>query len=665
MVRPPTSILVWSPSGPLTGYPPAWVAAAAAAPVPSAGAAAATCPGAAVAFADPGVGVGAGVGATTALAAPLPGFTVTGVGPFGAGAFSHPDITANTTAATATTTNALPTTFAKVETGILEPHPHELLLQLCFMVYRIGARLMPHASPTLPARVRLTGARFWTADPMNPWAASVDIADGRITAVDAPPRPDLPTITLPATAVVTPGLIDAHIHLSLGGQTLNQLDLSTVHSRAEFESRIEHAARTLAPGRWLRAFGWNESHWGGERPTRAWLRGAGNTPCIAYRMDQHACVVNDAVLALIGAEPCPAGGEIVRDSTGAATGLLLEQAAWRLVNPRVPIPTVEDRRAALLATFQHCNSFGITAVGSMEYESDLRDTHDYLRTHARAACTVRVIATILDRAWPVDFAWGRAFANDELLAIAGWKSFIDGTLGSRTARMIAPYADDATNRGMLVEFAAEHPDRLRAWARTVIAHGFSPSVHAIGDEALRVALDAIAPEDHARIARFEHCQTMDDAELARMHGRIASMQPLHKADDARSAPARLGHDRMHTFFRFRDLLTAGARLAFGSDWPIVSCDPRLGIRAAVTGLDLNGTPCRTDQNLTVEECLRAYTSGAADALRAPALGRIAPGCHADFCVFTDDPFACHWADTLPRIMATIAAGTPVYGRIAP
>jgi predicted amidohydrolase YtcJ len=113
------------------------------------------------------------------------------------------------------------------------------------------------------------------------------------------------------------------------------------------------------------------------------------------------------------------------------------------------------------------------------------------------------------------------------------------------------------------------------------------------------------------------------------------------------------------------LLSAGARLAFGSDWPIVSCDPRLGIRAAVTGLDLDGTPCRTDQNLTVEECLRAYTSSAADALRAPALGRMAPGCHADFCIFADDPFAFQWADTLPRIMATIAAGTPVYGHIAP
>ena len=593
----------------------------------------------------------------------MAGFAATGVGPFGAGAFSHPDITANTTAATATTTTALPTTFAKVETGTLEPHPHEPLLQLCFMLHRIGNHPMNHASPTLPTRVRLAGGRFWTADPMNPWASSVDIADGRITAVDAPPRPDLPTVTLPATAVVTPGLIDAHLHLSLGAQTLAQLDLTEVNSRAEFESRIEHAARALAPGRWLRAFGWNESNWGGERPTRAWLRAAGNTPCVAYRMDQHACVVNDAVLALIGNAPCPTGGDIVRDSSGVATGLLLEQAAWQLVNPRVPTPPAEDRRAALQTAFRHCNTFGITAVGSMEYESDLRETHEYLRTHARTACTVRVIATILDREWPVDFAWGREFAHDELLSIAGWKSFIDGTLGSRTARMLRPYADDVSNRGMLVEFAAHHPDRLRSWARTVIAYGFSPSVHVIGDEALRIALDAITPEDHARIARYEHCQTMDDAELARMPGRIASMQPLHKADDARSAPARLGAERMHTFFRFRDLLAAGARLAFGSDWPIVSCDPRLGIRAAVTGLDLDGKPCCTDQNLSVEECLRAYTSGAADALRTPAIGRIAPGCHADFCVFSEDPFVCQWESALPGIMATVAAGTVVHGRL--
>ena len=541
--------------------------------------------------------------------------------------------------------------------------------------------MSPSAQP-LPARFRIEGARVWTADAAQPWARAVAVADGRITEVDAAEAAgaahasggggatgpsDTPVVRLPHGSVVVPGLIDGHLHLSLGAQTLAQLDLSAVRSRAEFEDAVAGAARALAPGRWLRAYGWHEANWGGERPTKDWLRGAGSTPCVAYRMDQHACVVNDAVLGLLAGEPCPAGGEIVRDAAGAPTGLLLEQAAWRLVNPRLPEPPAEDRRAALLAAMRHCNSFGITAVGSMEYQRDLREVHAHLRAHARGDCTLRVRATILDRDWPVDLSWGRSFAGDDLLAVVGWKTFADGTLGSRTARMLGPYADDAETRGMLVEFADHDArrgtTRLRDWARAVIAAGFSPAVHAIGDAALRAALDAFVPEDAALVARYEHCQTVDDADLARMRGRIASMQPLHKADDARIARARLGDARMRAFFRFRDLVDAGARLSFGSDWPIVSCDPRLGIRAAVTGLDLDGRPCATDQNLSVEECLLAYTAGAADALRAPGIGRIAPGAHADLCVFADDPFACDWSRSLPRIAATVLGGRLVHGAL--
>ena len=522
----------------------------------------------------------------------------------------------------------------------------------------------PLAAP-LPARIRLDGARFWTADAARPWARSVTLDGGRIESVDAPADGRTPTITLPAGWVVTPGLIDGHLHLSLGAQTLAQLDLSGVRSRAEFEARVAERARTLAAGRWLRAFGWHEADWGGERPTKEWLRGAGDVPCVAYRMDQHACVVNGPVLGMIAGEPCPAGGEVVRDASGAPTGLLLEQAAWRLVNPRLPEPPAEDRRDALLAAMRHCNAFGITAVGSMEYERDLREVHSHLRAHRRDDCTVRVLATILDRDWPVDLAWGRGFEGDDLLAIVGWKSFIDGTLGSRTARMLEPYADGDGGRGLLVEFAehdARHgTHRLRDWARAVLDAGFSPSVHAIGDEALRVALDAIAAQDGGRVGRYEHCQTVADADLPRMRGRVASMQPLHKADDARIAPARLGASRMRGFFRFRDLVRAGARLAFGSDWPIVSCDPRLGIRAAVTARDLDGRTCMADQALSVEECLHAYTAGAADALRAPHLGRLAPGCAADLCAFADDPFTCDWEHALPGVAATVLAGRVVHG----
>jgi hypothetical protein len=514
------------------------------------------------------------------------------------------------------------------------------------------------------APTRIEG-RIWTADPARPWAASVEWRDGAVVAVDAPPSPGARTVRLPPAHVALPGLIDAHLHLTLGALTLAQLDLSRVRSRAEFERAVADAARTLAPGRWLRAHGWHEANWGGERPTRAWLAGAGDVPCVAYRMDHHACVVNDPVLARIAGVPCPEGGEVVRDAGGAPTGLLLEQAAWRLVNPIVPEPPAADRREAVLRAHAHCNAFGITAVGSMEYERDLREVHVPLGERLGAARTLRVLATILDRDWPVDRAWGRALRPDGHLRVAGWKQFIDGTLGSRTARMLEPYSDDAGNRGMLVETAAESRDRLREWARETVELGFSPSMHAIGDEAMRVALDAVDPVDPARVARFEHCQTLDDADLARMRGRVASMQPLHKADDARIAHARLGEARMRSFFRFRDLADAGARLAFGSDWPIVSCDPRLGIRAAVTGLDLDGRPCRIDQNLTVGESLAAYTRGAADALRAPDLGMLAPGRAADLCVLAADPFAWDWhGGALPAVAATVVAGREVHGALA-
>jgi predicted amidohydrolase YtcJ len=359
-------------------------------------------------------------------------------------------------------------------------------------------------------------------------------------------------------------------------------------------------------------------------------------------MDHHACVVNDAVLALIGDSPCPGGGAIVRDPHGAPTGLLLEQAAWQLVNPRIPTPPPEDRQAAVRRAFAHCHAFGITAVGSMEYEADLREVYEPLRAGDPRAFTLRVLATILDRDWPLDRAWGASFPSDERLRIVGWKSFADGTLGSRTARMLLPYADDPGNRGMLVEFAAHSAERLRAWAADTLAAGFSPAVHAIGDEAMRASLDAFEPVDAGRIARYEHCQTLYDATVA---------------------PVRLGAGRMRSFFRFRDLADAGARLSFGSDWPIVSCDPWLGVRAAVTGLDLEGRPCRPDQNLAVEEALLAYTRGAADALRAPDLGRIAPGARADLCVLADDPFSLDWSRATPRVAATIAGGRLVHGAI--
>jgi len=195
--------------------------------------------------------------------------------------------------------------------------------------------------------------------------------------------------------------------------------------------------------------------------------------------------------------------------------------------------------------------------------------------------------------------------------------------------------------------------------RAVQDIGLSPSVHAIGDRAARALLDAFDACDDSPAPRFEHAQTLHPRDVPRLAGRYASMQPLHKADDARIAPARLGEARMGSFFRFRALLAHGARLAFGSDWPIVSPDPLLGIKAAVTGLDLDGRPFATEHSISVHDALVAYTRTAAQMLELPS-GTLAPGRAADLVVLDRSPFEIDWTREMPRVEGAFVAGNRVY-----
>ncbi|MHC5024221.1 MAG: amidohydrolase, partial [Planctomycetota bacterium] len=250
--------------------------------------------------------------------------------------------------------------------------------------------------------------------------------------------------------------------------------------------------------------------------------------------------------------------------------------------------------------------------------------------------------------------------------VIGYKAFLDGTFGSGTARMLAEYADDPGNRGLFVELA--HDGHLLDWARAVAAAGLSPSLHAIGDEAVRLALDVIDAIGLDARPRIEHAQNIDRADLPRFDGVFASMQPLHKADDGRSLARRLGPDRLDGAFAFRRLQDAGARLAFGSDWPVVSCDPIAGIRAAVTGLTMDGEPCLVDQNLSVGEALVAYTRGAAACLGVDDAGMLRSGGLADLVLLDSDPFTADWTLAPPRVLLTIAGGRVVYdasGALAP
>jgi predicted amidohydrolase YtcJ len=237
------------------------------------------------------------------------------------------------------------------------------------------------------------------------------------------------------------------------------------------------------------------------------------------------------------------------------------------------------------------------------------------------------------------------------------KSFADGTLGSRTAWMLEPYADKPETCGLAMEHTLR--GELAQWMRAVQDMGLSPSVHAIGDRAARELIDAMDACADAPAPRFEHAQTLHAREIPRLAGRFASMQPLHKADDARLALARLGPSRIERFFAFRALLAHGARLAFGSDWPIVSPDPLLGIKAAVTGLDLDGHPFATEHSISVQDALVAYTRAAAEMLDLPG-GILAPARAADFVVLDRSPFETDWTRERPRVERTIVAGNRVH-----
>jgi predicted amidohydrolase YtcJ len=515
-------------------------------------------------------------------------------------------------------------------------------------------------SPTMGAAIDIRNARIWTGWTDKPWAQSVAIRDGGVAALDEPAGGD-PVVIDAAGRTITPGLIDAHLHLLAAGRGLNQLDLSAVQSRAAFEEAIARQHGELPPDRWLIAGGWSQENWpGGEMPTRQWLAAAGDRPVVCYRMDMHMAVVNDAVLARCDLSRPFSGGRVERDAaTGEPTGLMIEAALWELVNPLLPPSSAAQRRQALLAAQARAHELGLTAVGTMEYRDDVRHIYESMRDRLSLRCRV----TLLDRGWPMNFDYGRDFAGDDRLAVIGYKAFVDGTFGSRTARMLEEYADDPGNRGMFVELAAD--GHLTDWARGVINAGLSPSVHAIGDEAVRCVLemcDSIGPPASRGTTRvrIEHAQLIDPIDVRRCRDLIISMQPTHRADDGRYALRRLGQSRLKAFYPFRSLLSAGATLAFGSDWPVVTCDPVAGMRSAVTALTADGRRFLPEETIGVEDALRAYTSGAAEALQLHDAGVLRPGALADLVMFDIDPFTADWVDRPPRIILTMIGGETVF-----
>ncbi len=475
---------------------------------------------------------------------------------------------------------------------------------------------------------------------------------------------------------VIPGLIDAHGHVMGLGYALLRADLTGTLDKAEAIARLREYEKQLPPGAWLLGGGWDQNRWAGKHfPTAADLDEAfPDRPVWLERVDGHAGWANSAALkAAVAKGPRPLdgdwqpdGGRIER-SDGKASGVFVDRA-MDLVNAVVPAPDQAVREQALRKAVHAAVSNGLTGVHDMGVpRADLA----LMKQFADAGeLPLRIDA----------YADGNSDALDDLcsgglyrhangrLQMRGVKLYMDGALGSRGAALIEDYSDDPGNRGLLLT----QPDALEAAVRKAQGCGVQLATHAIGDRGNRIVLDTYARVlgDHAdgdHRWRIEHAQVVALEDIGRFGSLevIASMQPTHATSDKPWAEDRVGAKRIQGAYAWRRFLDSGARLALGSDFPVESPDPRLGLHAAVTRQDRAGMPLGgwlPEQVLTPAEALRGFTADAAYAGHDEAeVGQLAPGMRADFVILAQDPLAVAAGrmDAL-QILSTWVDGEPVF-----
>jgi predicted amidohydrolase YtcJ len=529
----------------------------------------------------------------------------------------------------------------------------------------------------------LEGATVYVAAGSRPARSAILLRDGKIVFVgDAGSArrkaPRAARVDL-AGSFVFPGWADAHGHLAGLGRALEVADLRGAGSAEEAAKRIAAVAGALPAGSWAEGRGWDQNRWPGSRfpDARDLDAVVPDRPAIAQRVDGHAVWLNTAALKaarIDAATPDPSGGRIVRRPDGSASGVLVDRAMG-LVEDVEPPGTTADFKRRILAASKACAKAGLTQVQDASHYGP-----DEIATLAKladsSALPIRVYATVANEAASLAgfFAKGlRVGRGRDFLTVRAIKVLADGALGSRGAALLADYADDPGNRGLLVT----PPERLDELALEARKHGWQLWIHAIGDRGNRLALDAFAraaaaaPDAPAggRRPRIEHAQVLDPADIPRFarEGVIASVQPTHATSDMPWAEARVGPGRIGGAYAWRQLKNAGARLAGGSDFPVESENPLLGFYSAVTRQDLEGKPAggwRPKERLTREEALALFTSDAAyAAFEEDRRGRIEPGFEADLTVFARDPMAVA-VEEIPRIpvVLTLVGGRVAYGQ---
>ncbi len=557
-------------------------------------------------------------------------------------------------------------------------------LLLALLVIVPGAILSQ--SPKSPAvdTIVLHG-KVYTLNARQPWAQAVAVQGGKIVAVGADDqieklRGNGTKLIDAGGRLVLPGFTDCHIHFMDGSLSLDRVNLEGATDPADIQRRLREYAKSHPGSGWVLGRGWDYGMFGDEAlPHKKYLDEVfPDRPVFLEGYDGHTYWANSKALEMAGIKkdtPDPPNGAIVRDAkTGEPTGALKE-AAQGLITKIVPKPTRAEKLAALRAGLKWANENGLTRVHSAGQDFEELDLYDELNRHGDL--TVRFyIAYFLDppKLRPQDLdamESARKKYRGEWIDTDVVKFMVDGVIESHTAAMLEPYSDDPALKGKLFW----DPQKYDSAVTELDKRGFQIFTHAIGDYGVRTALDAYEKAEKTnhtsdRRPRIEHIETITANDIPRFGelGVIASMQPLHanpNADTLNVWARNAGPERSSRGFAWHSIAAAGGKLAFGSDWPVVTLNPWVGIQLAITRQTVDGKPeggFYPEQRVTLAEAIAGYTIDAAfSGRREKTEGSLEPGKVADLIVISQNLFDIDphkIADT--KVITTMAGGRVVY-----
>jgi len=506
----------------------------------------------------------------------------------------------------------------------------------------------------------ITNAKIYTVDAKLPWAEAVAVQGDRIlfvgSAKEAMHHRAAETKVIDAGGrLVLPGMEDSHVHFVSGSGSLAMVDLAGTRTVEEVQERIRRFAAEHPESAWVQGRGWMYSAFPGDMPHKKYLdEVVPDRPAIMTCADGHTSWVNSRALALAGIDrrtPNPKNGTIVREANGEPTGALLETAD-SLLEKVLPKPTPKETLAALRGGLQEAARLGVVRVHGMGGEFEALDLLDKIRGEgsltARFSVTMWVSPPGLSAEDWKAYEDARLKYNDEWISLGGMKLMLDGVIDSGTGAMLDPYEGQVADKGKLFW----EPEDYKKAVVEINSKGIQVSTHSIGDAAIRLSLDAY--EEGTRASgntdlrnKIEHAEDISAADIPRF-GRlrvIGSFQPLHANPDPAWMGAwikNVGPEREKRAWAWKSVLDCGGRLAFGSDWPVVTINPWIGLQVAVTRQDLDGKPeggWLPEQKLSLADAVYAYTMGGAFAMRRETdEGSIEAGKLADLILLSQNVF---------------------------